>query len=199
MKSPNGNDWELKIQKNGVTVYTKSVPGNSVKAVKSVYTLKSSLSALVALVEDVPAYHNWIYHCSHAEILKNEGPAHLIYYQETSVPWPASNRDFIGNLKISQDKKTKIVTVNVDNQPDFIPEKSGKVRLKKFIEKIVIVPKGNGEVELTYELLLDPGGNIPSWMINLAITEGPYETSLEMIKTIQSGTYKNAHFDFIKD
>jgi hypothetical protein len=194
-----GGDWQLKTDKNGIEVFTRPEPGSRVKAVKSVCTIKSSLSGIVAILLDIPAYHKWIYRCSSAEVVKKINPSDLIYYQETSVPWPASNRDFVVQLKIIQDKQTGIVTATVENKPGVTADKSGKVRLQKYNEKVVIVPKGKDQVEVTTELSLDPGGNIPAWMINLAITDGPYETSAGMIKMVQSGAYKNAHYDFIKE
>jgi hypothetical protein len=197
--NPGGSEWELKQNKNGVAVYTKSVPGMSVKAVKSVATVNSTLSGIVALVLDVPSYNKWIYRCANAHVVKTESASQLVYYQETSVPWPASNRDLVCQLKISQDKKSGIVTIIVENAPGFEKEKSGKVRLQKYSEKMLLVPKGKNEVEVTTELALDPGGNIPSWMINLAVTDGPYQTSLGMSKVVKSGSYQGAHFPFIAE
>ncbi len=193
------NDWQLKVNKNGIAVYTRQVPGTNIKAIKSVFIMNTSLSGLVALLADISSYHKWVYRCSNAEILKTISPTELIYYQETSVPWPASNRDFVGKLKISQDPNTHVVTITIENMPDYIPVKSGKVRLKKYHDVSIIVPKGNGKAELTYELMLDPGGNIPAWMVNLAISEGPYQSNTAMIKLINSGVYKNARFAFIKE
>ena len=197
--APGGNTWELQSNKNGIAVYTKSVDGYSVSAVKSVCTMNSSLSGMVALVLDVASYKKWIYHCANARILKWISPTELIYYQETSVPWPADNRDFIGRLKLSQDNKTGIVTVTVENAPDYLPEKSGKVRLKKFNERIIIVPKGKNKSELSYEMMMDVGGNIPGWMVNLAITSGPYESLLEMKDLVNTGAYSNTRLTFIKE
>jgi len=198
--SPNpGNDWRLRENKDGIQVYSKSVPGSGVDAVKSVYNVNSSVSGVVALVADAASYPKWIYRCSQAKTLKTISQEEFIYYQETSVPWPASNRDLIGHVKISQDPNTKIATITAENMPTFIPEKSGKVRLKVFHEKIDIVPKGKDKSEVTYELFLDPGGNIPAWMVNLAIVDGPFESSRDMIKLINTGAYKNVHLSFIKD
>ena len=194
-----GNDWHLESSKNGIAVYSKTVPGNSVNAVKSVCTLNCSLSGMVALIVDVASYHKWIYHCEHAEVLKTISPLELIYHQETEAPWPASNRDFIGRLKISQDYKTGVISASVENMPDYIPEKPGVVRLKQFNERLFIIPLGRGKSEISYELLMDVGGNIPGWMVNLAITAGPYESLSEMTKLVNTGVYNNIHYPYIKD
>ncbi len=193
------DDWQLKTNKNGITVYTKSIPEISADAVKSVCTMSSSLSGLVALVSDISSYDKWVFHCAHAEILKTISSSEIIYYQETSVPWPASNRDFVGKMKISQDIKTGIVTVKIENMPGYIPENSGIVRLKTFNETITIVPKGNGKAELSYEMEMDAGGNIPGWMVNLAITSGPYESISELVKLVNTGAYRSARFPFIRE
>jgi len=170
-----------------------------VNSVKSVCIFNSSLSGMVALVEDISTYKKWIFHCAAAQNLKMLSPSELIYYQETSVPWPASNRDFVAKLKISQDPKTGIITVIVQNMPDYIPEKSGIVRLRQFNETVIITPKGKNKSELSYEMLMDAGGNIPGWMVNMAITDGPYESLYEMEKLVNTGVYSKAKFAFIKE
>jgi hypothetical protein len=193
------NDWTLKLRKNGIEVFTKSLPGTNIKAVKSVYKVKSSLSSLVGLLLDVPSYTKWIYKCTDAKLIKTESPTEIIYYQLTNVPWPASDRDLVARLTIRQDKENGIVTAIIDCQPDLIAEKPGKVRLKKFDSKYIFSPKADGMLEVTSELFLDPGGNIPAWMINRAATMGPYNTALKMINMLNSEKYNNASFPFIKD
>jgi hypothetical protein len=191
--------WALKTDKNGIQVYTKSVTGSSTDAVKSVCVFNSSLSGMVSLVQDIAAYKKWIFHCATAKNLKTISGSELIYYQETSVPWPASNRDFIGDLKISQNPQTGVITATVENMPDYIPQKSGIVRLKKFSETVIITPKGKNKSELSYEMLMDVGGNIPGWMVNMALTDGPYESLLAMGKLVDTGVYSKARFAFIKE
>ena len=198
--TPGGNIWKLRSNKNGIAVYTRSVDGYSVSAVKSVCTFNSSLSSLVALVFDVPSYKKWIYHCNQASIMKWMTSLEFVYYQETNVPWPAANRDFIGRLKLIQDKVSGIVTITVENEPNFAPPKPGVVRLKKFTERIVIVPKGKNKSELSYEMMMDVGGNIPGWMVNLAITSGPYESLFAMKNVLNTGAYRNPiGFGYIKE
>ena len=193
------NSWQLRSNKNGIAVYTKTVSGYSVSSVKSVCAFNSSLSGMVALVLDIPSYKKWIFHCKDARILKWISPTELIYYQEISVPWPADNREFIARLKISQDNKTGVITANVENEPNYLPEKSGKIRLKKFSERVVIITKGKNKSELSYEMLMDVGGNIPGWMVNIAITSGPYESLVEMKNLVNTGAYSNARLSFIKE
>ncbi len=196
---PGERAWELQSNKNGIAVYTRTVDGYSVSAVKSVCIINSSLSGMVALVLDVASYKKWIFHCDHAQIVKWINPTELIYYQETSVPWPADNRDFIGRLKLSQDKVSGIVTITVENEPNYLPQKTGRVRLKKFTERIIIAPKGKNKSELSYEMMMDVGGNIPGWMVNLAITSGPYESLSAMKSLANTGAYSNARPGFIKE
>ena len=140
-----------------------------------------------------------MYHCGQVQVLKTISPLELIYYQVTEVPWPASNRDFIGRLKISQDPNTKIITARVENLPDYIPEKQGIVRLRQFRETMTITPKGRDQSELSYEMMMDVGGNIPGWMVNMAVTSGPYETLSAMKKLVNTGAYNGIRYPYIKD
>ena len=62
--------WDLTKETNNIRVYTRSVEGSSFKEYKGVVQIEASLSSLVALVDDVLDYPNWIHTCIEATVLK---------------------------------------------------------------------------------------------------------------------------------
>jgi len=103
------SDWKLEKNKNGIKVYSYAAKGESLKQVKSNFTIKASLSCLLAVISDVPHYTDWISNCSKATLLKKISPTEQLYYSISDVPWPISNRDLVMKNKIHQNKKTKVV------------------------------------------------------------------------------------------
>ncbi|GAC1427196.1 MAG: hypothetical protein NVSMB7_04000 [Chitinophagaceae bacterium] len=114
-------DWELKVDKEGIKVYTKKMDDSPLKAVKTVCTINTSLSALTAVLLDIGNSINWVYATKKITLLKQVSRAELFYYSEVEIPWPASNRDFIVLLTVAQDERTKIVTVAGLNRPNYLP------------------------------------------------------------------------------
>jgi len=100
------NNWELKVDRDGIKVYTKKLDSSPLKAVKTVCTINTSLSVLTAVLLDVNGSLDWVYSTKSITLLKQVSPSELIYYSEIDVPWPASNRDFIVGIVVTQDERT---------------------------------------------------------------------------------------------
>jgi START domain len=192
-------DWQLKVDKEGIKVYTKQMENSPLKAVKTVCTINTSLTILTALLLDINNTPEWVYATKKISLLKQVSLSDLIYYSEIEIPWPVSNRDFIVLLKVTQDQKTKVVSVIGDNKPDYLPAVKNVVRIKRSYSKWLISPLPNGQVKIEYILEVDPGGVIPAWLINMFATKGPYETFKKLREEVKKPAYIQASLAFIKD
>ena len=45
---------------------------------------------------------------------------------------------------------------------------------------------GNSMLKADYFIQVDPGGQIPAWVVNLVSTQGPYETFKNLIERVES-------------
>lgn len=192
-------DWQLKQDKDGIQVYTKNIDNAKLKAVKVVTTMSSSLAALTAVLMDIDGSKDWVYATKKITLLKQISPTSLIYYSEIEIPWPASNRDFIVEIRATQDEKTKVVTVDGFNKPAYLPENKNLVRIQQSFSKWLITPLSKGQVKIEYVLQVDPGGNIPTWLINLFATKGPLETFKKLREQVRKKKYAAVSLPYIKD
>jgi hypothetical protein len=193
------NDWSLKLDKDGIKVYTKDLENSPFKAVKTVCTVDASLSRLTAVLLDINSSKDWVYATKVCTILKQPYPWELFYYSEVTIPWPVNNRDFIVRLKVSQDPKTKVVTVDGENQPKYLPEKKSIVRIQNCYSKWTITPQSKEQVKIEYVLQVDPGGMVPAWLINMFATKGPYESFKNLRLQVKKSAYNQVNLPFIKD
>ncbi len=193
----NKNDWELKKSEKGISVFSRCAESSKYNELKVVFQVKSSLSSIVALLNDVESYPKWIYHCEGSKILKKDSEKHLVRYQKIVAPWPVDNRDIAVEVNSYQDEKTKIVYQKISSVPDYTPATKGHVRIREYRAMWTLKPLKNGIVQVEYELLVNPGGSIPAWVINLAVVEGPYETSIKMKEQLLNEKYQNANYSFI--
>lgn len=193
------SDWELKMNKEGITVYTKNLENSPYKAIKTVCTIKSSMSRLTAVLLDIENSADWVYSTKKCSVLKVSSPTDLTYYSEIAVPWPVSNRDFIIRLKVSQDEKTKVVTVLGENKPTYLPENKNVVRIQRSFSKWLITPLPNGLLKIEYLLEVDPGGIIPAWLINMFATKGPFETFKNLREQVKKPRYDKVTLAFINN
>lgn len=189
--------WKLVTEEEGITVFSRSVPESKVKALKVECVLKSSASQLVELLMDVNTADQWVFHTRSCVLLKKVSPSELYYYSEVSLPWPLENRDFVAHIKVSQDRATKVVTVDAPAIPGWVAEKKGIVRISHSKGLWIITPLDKEKIKLEYTLQVDPGGVIPAWAVNLFSAQGPLETFKKMKQRLLLPEYKNAVLPFI--
>ncbi|MDB5141589.1 MAG: hypothetical protein JWQ66_302 [Mucilaginibacter sp.] len=193
------NYWKLNTEKEGIKIYTSMVPDSKIKAIKVECNLNATPSQLVALIMDVNTATDWVYHVKSAKLVKQISPAELYYYSEVSLPWPAANRDFVAHLTVSQNPDTKVVTIDGPAVPGLVPVKKGIVRIDNSIGKWIITPLGPDQVNVEYSIHVDPGGALPSWLVNMFATEAPLKIFQSLKMQLQKSAYKNVAFAFVEN
>lgn len=189
--------WELAKDDEGVKVYTREIRGSAFKEYRAVMKIRASLSSLVALVDDIAQCHTWIETCTEGKLLKRINPKVSYTYTINRAPWPVSNRDAVVRNTISQDPQSRVVTISIRGVPDYVPEKVGLVRVKKIKGYWRFAPLKNGVVEVLYQVHSEPGGNIPSWLVNSIVISQPFNTLRNMRKVVRQPKYLKAKYDFI--
>ena len=197
--SDNANAWELAKEGNGIKVYTRPVDGSNFKEYKGIMTLDASVSSLVALIDDTPAYPDWIDTCIEGKTIKRISPAESYTYTVNKAPWPVSNRDAVVRNVIRQDRETLVVTIEITGIPDFVPPKAGLTRVKYIKGFWQLRPLEEGKVEVIYQVHNEPGGKLPSWLVNSVVVNQPYRTLLNMKKMVKESRYREKKYEFIKE
>lgn len=189
--------WDLEKEKNGITVHTRVVEGSELKEFRGKTKLKAALSTVISLMEDNPNYVTWLKNCKQAEAIKVLNTKEKYIYIQNGAPWPVNDRDFVIHTIFSQDKNTGAVTYTIRPIANIVAEKDGIVRgtLKGFWK---FVPVGD-EVEVTYQLLSEPGGRVPTSIANFVVVDIPYETLRKMKEKVTESKYINSpkHPDLI--
>lgn len=192
-------DWKLKSESDGIKVYTSIVTNSKFKAIKVECELNATASQLVKVLLDVKNCPEWLYHTKLCTLVKQVSPAELYYYSEISIPWPVQNRDFVAHLTVSQHPETKVITIEGPAVNGMVPLKDGIVRVRLSKGLWVITPLKKNLLKVVYTLQLDPGGNLPAWLVNLFAAEGPMKSFQGLKSQIKKPIYQNAELGFIKD
>lgn len=192
-------EWKQGSSRDGITTYTKEIPGSKINALKMESGFDATASQLVAVILDIKSCTDWLYSTKSCAVVNTVSPSELYYYSEIIFPWPTSNRDFVSHIKVTQDPTTKIVTINAENVAMFVPEKKGLVRIHQSVGKWVIRPVAKNKIHVTYELQVDPGGSLPSWLVNMLSVKGPYESFKKLREVVKKPVYANARFVFITE
>jgi len=193
------NKWKLQSETDGLKVYLRDFPNSNVKEVKIETVFDHSLSTIISVLKDIPAYPDWIYKCEGSSRLEASTQNSSLYYCEIDFPWPMSNRDFIARSKLRQDPATKRVYIDVKGIPDHVPPKDDIVRIEDLGIHYEFIPLKDGQVKMIYRLHSDPAGSIPPWLVNMVIENGPMNTVRGMRSMMQKDKYRNAQLSYLEE
>lgn len=197
LQAQSNEGWIFKNEKDGVKVYYRKT--SDVHEIKLITSIKSSLSGIIHLFNEVDDYSKWGYKLSEARLLKRVNNKEFYYYTKLDFPWPLNDRDLILHTQLEQDTSTRRVTSTSHAKPEYLPENEGVVRIKSTTTKWTLIPGAGGWVYVEYYINSNPGGNIPDWIVNMAIDMGPRETIKNMRKILQEPKYQSAKLAYIKE
>ncbi|WP_268800717.1 START domain-containing protein [Pseudomonas huanghezhanensis] len=167
-------EWQVAKDEDGIKVSLSEVAGSKYKAYRGVTVIKANIAKLRALQEDVAGACAWIHECKLQKVLKVEGDKAWTYSQ-FNTPWPVTPRDSVLQITTVQGADGTL-TRNLEEQPKYIPEEKGFVRVSQVEGFWKFVPKGAGETEVTYQVHTEPGGSVPSWLANKFVVDAPFNT-----------------------
>jgi START domain len=198
--SVNAQDgWVLMQQSNGIKQYTRAVHQAKINELKVELTLEAKLSEIASLLLDIDNYSKWSRNLKTSYILKQVSSDELYFYTEVNSPWPANNRDLVVHLKIMQDSQTKVMTIREVGVPNYIPPKKDIVRVPYSNETWTIAPLDPSHLQITYYLQIDPGGGVPTWLVNLFAAKAPLESFKYLATLVQQPKYQQSAIAFIKN
>jgi hypothetical protein len=109
----------------------------------------------------------------------------LIYYAEVGTPWPAANRDYYADIKISFNPANRSMNVVSVSMKDFQPAKKDLVRIPMSRGSWTVTTQQDTKIHLQYIVEVDPGGAVPAWILNSFATKAPMETFSALKKKMQ--------------
>jgi len=189
--------WDLKKERNGVKVFTRTIEGSNFKEFKSIGIHTGSISSLISVLQDDSNLCNWFPDCKEFRLLKKPSRLERYQYMVVKTPFPVNNRDTIQHTILSQDNGTKTVTINLTASPEILPEVPGTVRVPKSRGFWKFTPLENNQVEVTFQLHSDPGGSLPEWLANNFVTETPLKAVINLIKLAGEDKYRSNKLEYI--
>lgn len=192
------NGWELQKDEDGIQIFSRTLPGSKLKQRKGTAIINSDINGVVALIKDAEAGPLWIDRMIDFKSLKIVSEKEWYTYSELEIPWPFENRDLITQNVISQDPKTRTVTITLTSFPKFIPVKEGKVRMGESEGSWTIEPLGKEQVKITYLMWSEAGKfTFPQAFITPIVVNSIHSTIKNMKKLLESEKYKNVKLPFL--
>lgn len=168
--------WKLRIQKDGVSVYTRKVENSPILEFKADTSVNVPIGKVISLFEDDRRVKDWYYQCVRFNLIENEGLNRKIYYFVIDLPWPAANRDCVFQRAKSIDLADRAVSYNYVALPGRLPKEKGKIRVPYLKTEWRFTPLKNGETEIYFQQHSAAGGSIPAFLANSLVVDIPFNS-----------------------
>ena len=169
-------NWKLSKNKDGIQVYQRDSKTSDFKSIKVECILEGNFEKLIAIINNVTHYKDWVYNNKTASLLKRISAYEFYYYTEAYLPWPLDNRDAVMHTKITRDSLNRFLKINSVAVPGFVAQKAGKVRIMRSDINWYVTRVSSNNMHITYTFETDPGGGVPAWLANSFADKGPYES-----------------------
>lgn len=189
-------EWKKVNESDGIIGYTRPTSKTSVDEVKAIGTVDASVAVIEALLRDVPAQTEYMFMCIDAlkvDIPGLESTRDSFYvYNKTGMPWPVSDRDVVGKVNFMVDKATGTLHVQSHKiSTDFRTQDKKVVRMPIGEVEYILTPIGEGKTEVIYQILADPGGKLPSSLVNMLSKNLGVKTIAGIREMVKKDKYKN--------
>ena len=175
--------WELRRDKEDIKVFTRTQEGWPIKGFRAETNIKASTEDLIKTVLNADEFTAWMNDMKKSSILETKPDGTVITYYELSIPWPMQNRDAVGAMLVREEDETTYVEVDI--LTDYLPEYPKLVRMTRSVGFWSFTKSQDGGIDVVYQFIADPEGNVPGWIANLFLVDGPYQTLINLRERLE--------------
>lgn len=166
--------WDVRKDKNGIKVYAQDISGSKFPAYKATMTMKGPMLPFINMFLDVPTYKDWMHGTTRSELKQSVSPGENIIYMVSGNPFPVADRDYCARTTLTQSEDSKVTMKWALHD---CPASKDAVRVKKMSVTLELIPDaGKQQYDVVLEGHVEPGGSIPSWLVDMFVTDVPYNT-----------------------
>ncbi|HET6255074.1 MAG TPA: START domain-containing protein [Puia sp.] len=179
------NEWTLKREKDGIDIYSRPSDLSRCNDIRVDMDLTGTVEQLAAIIRDVDNYPNWVYATRTSNLIRKVSDNEVIYYAEVGTPWPAADRDYYADVKITFNPANHSMNIVSASLKNYQPEKKDLVRIPMSRGSWTVTTQSARKIHLQYILQIDPGGGVPGWLFNSFSTKAPIETFSSLKKKME--------------
>ncbi|XP_045693418.1 phosphatidylcholine transfer protein [Phyllostomus hastatus] len=183
-----GADWQLLVETSGISIYRLLDQQTGLYEYKVFGVLEGCPPAVITDVYmDLDYRKQWDQYVK--ELYEKECGGQTVVYWEVKYPFPMSNRDYVyvrqrRELDVGG-RKIYVVLAQSMSVPQFA-ERPGVIRVKGYKQSLAIESDGKKGSRVFMYYFDNPGGQIPSWLINWAAKNGVPNFLKDMAKACQA-------------
>ena len=154
------------------------------------------IAVVEAVIRDISSMPEYMFLCKEAELINTadmKSAGDVIYFHTlTDMPFPVSNRDAVTKALWSVDKSTGAIYCHAEGIKTTYKQKKDVVRMPLSIIDCTLIPRGADKTEVIYQVLGDPGGKLPSFLVNMLTNDYGIKTIAGLRQMVTKDKFRNA-------
>jgi hypothetical protein len=189
--------WKLVSDRDDIQIYMAHNDDSRIKTFRGVTVLEmNDFYSNIALLDDYEFYSRWLYLISELSEVRRRSPVDRDVLVRTKLPFVA-NRDAGLHLTVEQNPQTLEINIRFRAKEGIIPVNPDYVRIPEMEGHFSSKPIGGRKVQMTFEVLLDPGGYIPAFLANFILKDIPLNSLQRFRRVINTERFANYSADYI--
>lgn len=191
--------WKLVSDRDGIQIYMAHNDDSRLKTFRGVMVMEmDDFYSPIALLDDEEYLPRWLYLIRDLHEVKRRSAVDRDYYVLTKLPWPVADRDAGLQFNVRQDPQTHEIQVLFKAREGIVKDTGDYVRIPEMVGHFIVLPVGGRKVQITFEVLLDPGGYIPAFLANFILKDIPFVSLQRVRRIINTERFKGHVVDYIK-
>jgi len=200
--------WSELGEEDGVHIYRRAEPGTGLFEFRGVGVVNASMAKIVALLSDASKMPRWLEGCISGELVEKNYDEkanytdmkgkNVVFYAVNKAPWPLHNRDYVIASSLASTAATSlkpaglVIDIHSISHPKF-PPKKGLIRLPLMRSRIGLSPmdNANDKTEVDFSVVMDPGGILPAFIVNMVSHDLPLKTLLALNELVMDQEYNH--------
>jgi len=168
-------NWNEVYAAEGVTVYRAEAENTKFFAFKGETVYDAEIGKVLHVLLDNEHRVEWVGRLYFNEVLESESPYDYVLYQAFELPAMFANRDYVYHGTVTEDD-AGVLTLQMNSiEHDKAPETVG-VRANLINSRYLLTPLEDGKTRIEVEILTDPKGWMPAWLVNIIQKSWPVDT-----------------------
>jgi hypothetical protein len=187
--------WKKIGESNGIVSYARPTTRSGVDEIKAVGIVDAPVAVVEAVIRDISVMPQYIFLCKESFVIntpemRSDGDV-IHFYSLTDLPFPLSNRGVVAKALWSVDKSTGAIYCHSEGVKTAYKQNKGVVRMPLSITDCILVPRGTDKTEVTYQVLGDPGGELPHFLANMLTKDYGIKTISGLRQMVKKDKFKN--------
>ena len=172
--------WQLKIEKEGVQLYSRWMPATpqmKTRQLRGVFFVEASPEEVLQLIQFESSVESWINRSKVAYTFnKNQEGNQWFSYTQFALPWPISDQDLVLENNMQVSIKERLIHIQMYSVEGVMDSQKGVKRIQQFEGSWQLKGLPSGKTQVEYKVQTKNKSSFPTWITDPVVQQNLLHT-----------------------